>query len=290
VQAFELPYRCKSGQLGAVTISSIKEETEPLDTRGWSLQERLLSPRLLEFATWQVRWMCQDSDVGTSDGWTADSRFTLRQNKLDSRVLQVNFGLVGHYLKRMRRDEIFDKAMKDWYSLVECYTSRILTQPTDRILAISGIAQRYGCVFHDQYVAGMWKGTLRSSLLWSVPEKNRRPRPTKYQGPSWSWTAVNSKVYFPYDIKVNTEGPDILEFRNIPEIEGNPYGIVREGFCRLVLKGKLLPGVLARKKTGISVSFLPMNDRGSFRESNVKLDTTDSEPEGHDLVRGEVIF
>jgi len=38
------------------------------------------------------------------------------------------------------------------------------------------------------------------------------------------------------------------------------------------------------------VSFLPMNDRGSFRESNVKLDTTDSELEGHDLVWGEVML
>jgi hypothetical protein len=39
------------------------------------------------------------------------------------------------------------EALIEWHRLVTAYTSRALTVPSDRILAISDIAERYGTLF-----------------------------------------------------------------------------------------------------------------------------------------------
>lgn len=51
-----------------------------------------------------------------------------------------------------------------WYQTVEQYSERALTVPTDKLLAIAGIAtlinKSYGC----GYVAGLWKEDLQKGL------------------------------------------------------------------------------------------------------------------------------
>jgi hypothetical protein len=72
----------------------------------------------------------------------------------------------------------------------------------DRILAISALAHRIGDWLQDQYLAGLWRSRLPFDLLWHVDEVFDGGRgisvlrPAKYQGPSWSWAAVNSPVEF----------------------------------------------------------------------------------------------
>jgi hypothetical protein len=52
-------YRCKDGQLGSVLLAPKEDRgKDPLESRAWALQERLLSPRLIEFASHQIRWRC----------------------------------------------------------------------------------------------------------------------------------------------------------------------------------------------------------------------------------------
>jgi hypothetical protein len=180
-QVFELPYQCQNGQLGSITLIRTHIEPEPLDVRGWTLQERLLSPRTLEFGTRQLRWICQKSNQGISDGWrqAAEHNETRKDNLDDIEVLQAQFDTLQGIQHKMQGREL-GKAMENWYRLVRVYTSRSLTVPTDRILAISGIAERYGQAFGDQYCAGIWRATLSSALLWKTHGENMQPRPQKW--------------------------------------------------------------------------------------------------------------
>jgi hypothetical protein len=59
---FKLPYRCSDdGKIGSVMLLSQNPgQTEPMDNRGWVLQERLLAPRVLEYGTRQLRWLCPE--------------------------------------------------------------------------------------------------------------------------------------------------------------------------------------------------------------------------------------
>jgi hypothetical protein len=101
----------------------------------------------------------------------------------------------------------------EWRGLVRDYTQRKLSQKTDRILAISGIATAYKdfaekrrrtkkCIPCDRmasnidnYVAGHWLYRLPNDLLWTVYTP-QSAKPLSYQGPSWSWTSVNGPVGF----------------------------------------------------------------------------------------------
>jgi hypothetical protein len=57
--AFKVPYICPDGSRGdAVLFEKSREVTQPLDERAWALQERLLSSRILEYATRKTQWLC----------------------------------------------------------------------------------------------------------------------------------------------------------------------------------------------------------------------------------------
>ncbi|KAF4618348.1 hypothetical protein G7Y89_g14954 [Cudoniella acicularis] len=73
-ESFQIPFRSSAGELGFVYLLEAKEahnyyKSEPLDLRAWAMQERLLSPRVLEFGTSQTRWKRRENTAGHSDGW-----------------------------------------------------------------------------------------------------------------------------------------------------------------------------------------------------------------------------
>ena len=57
LEATGISYCCIGGQLGSVTLAKLGggfESVEPTDERGWTLQERLLSSRIVEFGSLQT--------------------------------------------------------------------------------------------------------------------------------------------------------------------------------------------------------------------------------------------
>lgn len=52
-------YRCIDGKLGSITLAKLNdggfESVEPIDERGWALQERLSSSRIIEFGSRRTR-------------------------------------------------------------------------------------------------------------------------------------------------------------------------------------------------------------------------------------------
>jgi hypothetical protein len=83
----------------------------------------------------------------------------------------------------------------DWRALVGSYTSRRLSFPSDRVLAISALAERYSRGIHGQYLAGLWRAGLPDDLLWRTTRPTTK-RLSCYQGPSWSWISVDEKIDF----------------------------------------------------------------------------------------------
>ena len=163
---FKLPFRCSDNSLGAVVLLPIiQPPTEPLDLRAWALQERFLSPRIVEYGSLQTRWICQASAIeGSIDGFKNmiifcnerdDMLFTLAlQNILDTSEPVISDD-------RRRQD-----LLQQWCKILKIYTHRNLTLGTDRLPAISGIAAQFGSVLCDKYKAGLWKSAMISQLLW----------------------------------------------------------------------------------------------------------------------------
>ncbi|KAF3763647.1 HET-domain-containing protein, partial [Cryphonectria parasitica EP155] len=157
------------------------EEKSKLDKRGWAMQEHLLSRRTLEIGTYMTEWSCRTERglPSHSDGWSND---------------RLTRGF-GSPFQNARRRWSADDVLDTWEMVVKAYCDRSLSLPTDKILAISGIAERFASSTPGigRYAAGLWEEGLPTSLMWQTWDPSPS-RPTEYQGPSWSWTAIRSRI------------------------------------------------------------------------------------------------
>ncbi|KAK5658177.1 hypothetical protein OQA88_2150 [Cercophora sp. LCS_1] len=230
--AFKLPYRGSNAKLGSVILLSQEHEhaDEPLDNRAWALQERILSPRVLDFATRHVGWVCRGSRWWT-DGWRKSIDYNSKLRDIDHDVFHREFPDEEARVAAAREMK-GGSVIEHWRYLLQGYTHRELSIPKDRILAMSGIAETYGAVFRDQYLAGLWRFAIQSELLWCLGYKSPRgPRPGDYQGPSWSWAAVSCYVDYFHALGIrHTDSSGVLEladYQHALESEDAPYGAVK---------------------------------------------------------------
>lgn len=204
-----LPFHCpdeclprSSDRTGRVYALDVQNDMnpEPIDYRAWTLQERYLSPRILEFGSEQVAWACCTQQ---GIGRPTDGRLS---NYYHGLMLTPQFKLQDlhqdngeHNEGRLIYPHSLTRAQYEFYNLVEIYSQRRLSVPSDRILAISGIAEEMRLAHkHDAYQAGIWSRCFQHGLLWrvEVTKQQRRPSVDDYQAPSWSWGAVNGPVNF----------------------------------------------------------------------------------------------
>lgn len=205
---------------------------EPLYDRGWALQERILSTRVLEFKSRQVRFHCSSSEAKPlADGWTfhPENHNSITPETIFTLIDLSNIGRVT------------------WRKIVEVYSARKLGLSTDRPLAISGIAHKLARLdphrFHT-YVAGMWISELPFNLLWYCGDVEKCSRVPMQ--PSWSWTAINARVYM--DAQV-LEDPRIVQVEIISShveliSELAPYGAVKNAELRI--RGPLIRALCRR--------------------------------------------
>ena len=195
-----LPYLDKSGsQVDHVYVGRLPAGFDqsvllgPLQRRGWVVQERLLSPRTIYFAEDQLYWECIDvhSEWGAPDIRLSDSSLAISRvrSRLHGRGDMIQPGL----------HDFASEKLVDWYHLIEIYTACGLTRPSDKLEAVSGLANAFarseGYNERDYY-AGIWADGLASNLLWHVADPRKSKRQTEYRGPSWSWASVDGGVVF----------------------------------------------------------------------------------------------
>ncbi len=161
----------------------------PLSSRGWTLQEQLLSPRVVSCMQPEMHWQCHGShnvenglSFGPVGNTAADARVPLRI----PRVLPS---------PTSTRDPVQLRAA--WENVVENYSARSLTFEHDRIPAISGILRHFAQVLNDDPVLGLWTTTISRDLAWT---RLWVERPNRTQGdprlPSWSWLACPGAATF----------------------------------------------------------------------------------------------
>ncbi len=211
-------------------------EQEVLSTRGWTLQERLLSPKVVHFTNRETVWECrtaQRSEVDYHMSGLATGSMAMTDS---SRIFD----------KRPFEPEVVDFAR--WYRLVDLYTRRSFTKDQDRLAALSGLAQEVQQKLGWHYFAGLWEEDIVTGLAWAP---NRTPgtqhyRPQTYRAPSWSWASIEGPIKFPNSSKQtkeesNTESDDIpLKVISISVVpfRSDPFGMLKAG-C-LTVRGVML--------------------------------------------------
>jgi hypothetical protein len=223
-----------------------------LNTRGWTLQEQILSPRILHFSGYEIVWECA-SAMPCECKLVPDKPLPIR---LKNRLIIENFtprSAINDNTPNERKGLILR-----WNQVIHDYTQRDLTHASDRLSALSGLAavmqtQSAG----DEYVVGLWKEGLPMWLCWqsltppaALTARAKPPsrRHEKYCAPSWSWASVSSVVQMSFqDREIMYEGAkdspieiklNVLSISCIPA-GLNPFGNVSA--AELHCEGTVVP-------------------------------------------------
>ena len=213
----------------------------PILSRGWCLQEAVLSNRILRYTSQEMVWECNEvrrcECESLYDGSDELSlRLLRRPGDLGSVSLEIAYRL--------------------WKDILQHFSERYLSVEADKLPALSGLAEKFQIMLRltrgrsENYIAGMWAGDLATSLLWYIQDDYwkldgfpgpQHRRPSTWRAPSWSMMAIEGPiVLFPLDQWIND-----MEIINIsiqlsdPVVA--PYGAMRAG--SLTLRGRVVHGL-----------------------------------------------
>ena len=219
---------------------------EPLYHRGWTLQERMLSPRVLIFTCDQLVWNCQTENT-------------------------IETGVTLHALgqQRLRTEDILRNggALKSfWHAVVREYSRRILTDPTDKLPALSGMAAALHQRTGDKYLAGLWERSILHDLLWMNRASSRGTgdqvepsRPPHYRAPSWSWASVDGDIRLPRSLNPSASWFARCLSYHVTTSGIDNFGAVSDGWIRL--RGPLVQVLKVGLDCGSKLMVLAGRDR-----------------------------
>lgn len=150
-------------------------DASPLSRRAWTLQERLLSTRVLHFTQSQLFWECECSKA--CETWPQPE--FKRTSATESRTTNP----FENQEKRQLDGAKLTPLEKHWEEIVELYTDANLTREEDKLVAISSLANTIRQKTKDQYYAGLWRKDFVRNLLFCV-ELPQKPVTVKYRAPS----------------------------------------------------------------------------------------------------------
>ncbi|KAL8684922.1 MAG: hypothetical protein Q9218_008069, partial [Villophora microphyllina] len=214
-----------------------------LNKRAWVVQERLLAPRVLHFGRTQLAWECRGVDACE----TYPTGLPVAQQTTQTLHKGLDPDTDGKTLQSMGDSESSTKlyAYHVWNKIVAAYSAGELTVASDKLIAISGLAEKMQTLLQDEYLAGLWKGTLSSDLLWKVIDGKQAngllsTRAVRYRAPTWSWAALDGHIT-PGRPNIDRILISIEEAVTDPLVSGRPLGQLKSGWIRL--RGALLPGI-----------------------------------------------
>ncbi|KAH8758768.1 heterokaryon incompatibility protein-domain-containing protein [Hyaloscypha sp. PMI_1271] len=198
----------------------------PLSERGWTYQERYLSPRILHFIGAQIVWECRKVHGVSLE----------RRLRLEDTILHLSPPTCGGVAKlglQSVNTVNRGKLREHWYyDIVPEYSLRMLSRKSDKLPAISGIAKSFRQRSEDVYFAGLWLGDISYSLSWCTEFVAKYPG--FYRAPTFCWTSVDGNVFYPrgaredlthyvhtLDWYIDFQGPD-------------SYGCVIGGWIKIV--------------------------------------------------------
>ncbi|RYN22474.1 hypothetical protein AA0114_g12894 [Alternaria tenuissima] len=218
-------------EIGKYTVLSQNYFTEalndqPVGSRAWVMQERLLATRVLSIGNGELFWDCEQVPHASE---SLPYGFTHCSGK--AKFFRSHLFLPIPSLPRIKDKEDMEgnRSTLDgtdleeiWGKIIMEYSARELTYPQiDKLVALSAISRRMGYAMDDTYLAGHFCKTLPLSLNWYTdrPEshmsraKDRVPKRLPRSSnpmcdensindpcsnwvvtPSWSWASVDGRL------------------------------------------------------------------------------------------------
>ncbi|KAI0098311.1 heterokaryon incompatibility protein-domain-containing protein [Nemania sp. FL0031] len=201
--------------------------------RGWTMQEAFLAGRLLTFGRGGLTWQCQQLTE------TEDGSYVLNVPDVDRDewMHRPSALFMSKYWRHLMTataiksgdadkagvptpsipDGMYTDPYSMWYVTLAHYSSRYLSHVSDRLHALSGLADLFRETTGDEYISGLWRGDMLRGLIWTycssrIQEGIDRfatdaidgvhfwdPLTATTTGPSWSWASLEGRIYEPED-------------------------------------------------------------------------------------------
>ncbi|RYP03280.1 hypothetical protein DL765_010560 [Monosporascus sp. GIB2] len=172
---------CKIGDLEL--ISSLPTLSQALsastwDHRGWTLQEKALSKRLLIFTDSQVYWHC---NAGI---YAEDTHLELSRDTRSLRQIVEHYEQYCAELRRIYKPSPTTSAADQYISLLRSYMTRNLTNQADAVNAFTGVLNSLRSQLGTNH-HGLPTIEFDGAMLWQID--GHFPGRRREGFPSWSW-------------------------------------------------------------------------------------------------------
>ncbi|KAK1778151.1 heterokaryon incompatibility protein-domain-containing protein [Copromyces sp. CBS 386.78] len=244
-----------------------------LSTRGWVLQEQLLARRALTFGQAELHWECSTCQASES---FPDSY----EKHVFTNLWMMETGIFRPAWENLLNGKLVDTdRQRAWNRLIKTYTRRSLTMPSDRLVAISGLAEQLSSRWSGiTYLAGLWSYRLIHGLLWYNEAKGQSIRDMEV-APSWSWASLIHERQLKRPLYGLKGHEDRLEWIDVlaealdacvtPKTTTNPFGPVACGGS-IKLRSPIIRGKLARNYQRYTCN-LAIEDNGNLGTSTLLI-------------------
>ncbi|KAK8029171.1 hypothetical protein PG991_006227 [Apiospora marii] len=197
----EVSLTTPDGTSGLVTICPLVWAdlgSMPLSKRAWCFQEHVLSSRHLHYMDKELLWQCRYAELATvckgavhypeinvlepleiSSNISSDSH-----DRTDETQPGRGRGPMAGPTEESSRDELWSRLLLD-------YTGREMSDPDDRLNAITGVIEGLAGIWRDECIFGIWRSRFVEELAWyNVSRGKLGDRSSR--APSWSWASINS--------------------------------------------------------------------------------------------------
>ncbi|KFA73094.1 hypothetical protein S40288_02745 [Stachybotrys chartarum IBT 40288] len=186
VLALAAPLRLSFNQSSLAHI-----DDEPLSARGWTLQERCLSRRILHFCHSQIIFECE---THAFEEMLAEMHADYVRHWKGLPYRQKGGGGLSHS----------EWVSLEWQKLLSEYSKRKLTFARDKFPALAGLATHLSLMQSpassprapsNKYLAGLWSTDMLRGLCWQGNDSEfPNSRPDQYRAPSWSWASIDGMI------------------------------------------------------------------------------------------------
>lgn len=201
----------------------------PWSNRAWTLQEQMLSPRLMIFEAGKSTWRCpgmtahgdlpgvelrKDSDpfpwlsikpqyldVNARKAYMDGSTIRIQ----DGRTIVVRSGTFAEYVK-----------------VINKCTRHGMTFPGDVLRALTGLLRIFEQCFQRPISHGLPEALFDAAILWIPKERLQRREVSKHEFPSWRWAGWIGRVSYENTFSATADRRNLLARR--PDL--SPDGIL----------------------------------------------------------------
>ncbi|KAI0969513.1 HET-domain-containing protein [Xylaria arbuscula] len=242
-----------------ISPRSYYDVTYPLMSRAWTLQERLLSVRILHVTAAELVWECKTTLCCECGTISRESDYMLGNPspKITYDIAMQNIIEEGRNNLNIEDQDPKQygelrtpKTSREWIVLIGGYSNRMLTYETDKLPAVSALARRFSLIDElptpRTYLAGLWLEDFPWLLCWRVFQRRFEKRPENYCAPTWSWASISTPVIWDMQIFEAKSRVQVLEAGAVPVIPTNVFGHVKGGYA-------VISGLVQRAVLGVDV-------------------------------------